>query len=583
MRQIGEFFKHRWVLLAGMSLLLITPQILVHGLILGGATTPNGDSIFHFNRIYDAAMQIKTGHFSYFVSNFGFDQSGRIVNAFYGAFSAYFYGAILLITGNWFGFELVTSFLIIWLAGIAFERLGRFVGLSSRLSLVGALFYMNSSAVMSWASAQKGAALAAAILPFLIMAGVAMMDAKRLEVRVLLLAMPMSLLWQIHNLTAVMSVLMLVPMWLHGFVYTAKRWLYLRQTLLAVGLTLILTANVWGGMLQVMANNALISTIPFPLAAHAVLPTTLLSGWLGLVMSVIVVLQISFVLLRFRHMSQLNRLLTALGLGFVWLASPLVPWVLLERMMPALGQYLQFPSRFMLIATPLLLIGFFLSWQEKVMQVTWQKSILSVLLALLVIGNWHLIGQKAQVWQTDFTQHARTTTKKDVRTELFQDNTTQTRRAWASRDLQAGLKSVWKGTPDYLPSPMTKNIWQTTVQPYRLALETTYANPLAVRKKALNDGVQLQWTATQTDKVLLPVVKYKQTQLVLNGQPLGAQAMTLNAVGGVQIKPRVGKNTLQVVYAMPTWTKALIGLALVGWGILGSYGLWTWLKKKLWQ
>ena len=44
------------------------------------------DSIFHYNRFYEAAMQLKNGNFSYFLSLYGFQQSGRIVNALYDPF-----------------------------------------------------------------------------------------------------------------------------------------------------------------------------------------------------------------------------------------------------------------------------------------------------------------------------------------------------------------------------------------------------------------------------------------------------------------------------------------------------------------
>ncbi|EQE00311.1 putative cell division domain protein, partial [Clostridioides difficile CD9] len=40
-------------------------------------------------------MQFKTGNFSYFQTNYGFQQSGRIVNALYGPLIAYILGGIL--------------------------------------------------------------------------------------------------------------------------------------------------------------------------------------------------------------------------------------------------------------------------------------------------------------------------------------------------------------------------------------------------------------------------------------------------------------------------------------------------------
>ncbi|XID85245.1 hypothetical protein ACF0HX_04250 [Pediococcus pentosaceus] len=63
-----------------ISFILVLPQIMNKSIILGA------DSIFHFNRFYDTYMQFRTGNFSYFQTNFGFQQSGRIINALYGHF-----------------------------------------------------------------------------------------------------------------------------------------------------------------------------------------------------------------------------------------------------------------------------------------------------------------------------------------------------------------------------------------------------------------------------------------------------------------------------------------------------------------
>ena len=51
-----------YLLLALFSFILIIPQWLSRGVILGT------DSVFHYNRFYEAAMQIKHWNFSYFLS-----------------------------------------------------------------------------------------------------------------------------------------------------------------------------------------------------------------------------------------------------------------------------------------------------------------------------------------------------------------------------------------------------------------------------------------------------------------------------------------------------------------------------------
>ncbi|ANK67464.1 hypothetical protein [Loigolactobacillus backii] len=100
-------------IIAIFSLLMLLPQIYQHSVIIGG------DAIFHMNRFYDAAMQIKTGHYNYFLSNFGFQQSARIVNALYSPVIAYIAGLILLIANSWLKFELITSFFIFIISGLS--------------------------------------------------------------------------------------------------------------------------------------------------------------------------------------------------------------------------------------------------------------------------------------------------------------------------------------------------------------------------------------------------------------------------------------------------------------------------------
>ena len=78
-----QFFKSKeklWVplIIVAFAVLLVTPQLFTRKVILGS------DSVFHYNRFYEAAMQLKNGNFSYFLSLYGFQQSGRIVNALYG-------------------------------------------------------------------------------------------------------------------------------------------------------------------------------------------------------------------------------------------------------------------------------------------------------------------------------------------------------------------------------------------------------------------------------------------------------------------------------------------------------------------
>ena len=61
MKQIFKLREKLWVslIIIAFAVLLVTPQLFTRKVILGS------DSIFHYNRFYEAAMQLKNGNLSY--------------------------------------------------------------------------------------------------------------------------------------------------------------------------------------------------------------------------------------------------------------------------------------------------------------------------------------------------------------------------------------------------------------------------------------------------------------------------------------------------------------------------------------
>lgn len=137
MRQLNIWLRSRWAPVAGiaiMSFIMIVPQLLTGSVIVGS------DGIFHFNRIYDTAKQISTGYWSYWQTNFGFQQSGRVVNAVYGPYSAYLMGALLVVFRSWYHFQLFTTFAVYLIGGYGMYRLARSAGAACGRHLLPPLF-----------------------------------------------------------------------------------------------------------------------------------------------------------------------------------------------------------------------------------------------------------------------------------------------------------------------------------------------------------------------------------------------------------------------------------------------------------
>ena len=63
MKQIFKSREKLWVslIIIAFAVLLVTPQLFTRKVILGS------DSIFHYNRFYEAAMQLKNGNLTFYL------------------------------------------------------------------------------------------------------------------------------------------------------------------------------------------------------------------------------------------------------------------------------------------------------------------------------------------------------------------------------------------------------------------------------------------------------------------------------------------------------------------------------------
>lgn len=93
-----------------LGLILATILLIPQFQIKAGVNL--SDTPFHFNRFFDIAEQFRNHNFSYFQMNYGFGQTGRVVNALYGPFFSYILGFLLFITGSWFKFQVLTTYIV---------------------------------------------------------------------------------------------------------------------------------------------------------------------------------------------------------------------------------------------------------------------------------------------------------------------------------------------------------------------------------------------------------------------------------------------------------------------------------------
>lgn len=537
--------RHRFLnflCLGIICLLMLIPQLLSGGLIIGN------DTLFHFNRFYDAAMQLRTGHFNYFQTNYGFQQNGRVINAIYGPAFAMLNGALLALTHNWYGYQLLTTFAINLVAGIGMLKLARQMGADPWISLLLAATYLNIGWLPNWETAQNMSAWGAALAPYLCMVAIEMITNHQRPVNWLKLALIISITAQIHLLSTVIFVITLVPFFVNGILLADQRGEMFKETLKAVGLTILLSANIWGALLELILHNRLAKTNPFNLYQNA-LKISQTSGVHESILLIMVVLFALTALLTLKSPQHGTRLIMLVGLGFLLVASTLFPWQSLQMIMPSLKRGFQFPARLTTVAYPLL----FAEIARLTNQGKWQRWLLAAcLLGTLIQAN---IFNSQAVYQAG-KKHVNTAfLVKLKKTASQQDIVT----ASNSRHFGKLIDEVGKRSPDYLPllSMRQRNL------PLTYQSEILWQAPKFHHQIRSDGALVLTWYAKKASKRLIPVIVYRESRVVLNGnvQP----HLHRSRLGAPYVSQRAGKNTLVLTFHPTLMTHFLLLLAGVSW------------------
>ena len=101
------------------------------------------DTIFHFNRFYETEEQIRNGNLSWFMTLYGFNQSGRVINALYGPVFAYLNGLLLLAVGTWYRYQIITSFLVFVTGGVGMYRAVHRFKVRGSIAVLVTIIYMT--------------------------------------------------------------------------------------------------------------------------------------------------------------------------------------------------------------------------------------------------------------------------------------------------------------------------------------------------------------------------------------------------------------------------------------------------------
>lgn len=564
MKQIFKSRERLWVSLfiISFAILLVTPQLFTRKVILGS------DSIFHYNRFYEAAMQLKNGNFSYFLSLYGFQQSGRIVNALYGPFFAYLQGGLILISGTWFRYQIVSRVLLHILAESSMYALLKQCKVKTSIALSLGLLYATTFSIQYWTMRQGFSSWGAALLPYCFIPAIHYVFYQRVDqVR---LALSMALIFQIHVLSALMLAMMYLPFYLYTFVKatTSKKKETILKVLIAVILFLLLTVNVWGVLLYLRgANHLLDPFINREIGKNGIDGTARYWLYTPISLMVLLILQFIYAIVNWKKLARWKRILHFIYFVFFFLSTGLFPWQYLVENGNTFAELIQFPFRFFVPATILLLA---ITGLTVTRFVNWRKSIAVLLFAFAGVGliqnimdTTDRVKSAAQDGELiSIVKH--TYVEGDYQTISLTMN---------DSDLSQFLNLVVKSTPDYVPIYGTIGKQNT----YDLYYENIVTNQRT--EKLIKDNyLVLTWQADEGEELNLPIVVYKDSILTLNGKELDKDDYNLSTIGTPTISSQEGKNKLELRYQEPEWLFVAISAPLIVLGIIALQ--WIYIKVK---
>ena len=540
---------------------IILSLVIATVLIWTELTTRSGltldDTAFHFHRFYDTYQQIQNHNFSYFQMNYGMGESGRIVNALYGPFFAYLMGSLLLFCSSWLRFQILITYLIFLVGGLGIYRLSRKVKISQVVSSIVTALFLTTGYIAYWPRSNAFNSWGAVLIPFVLIQGINLLNNHKTRFSWISLGIVMAIVAQIHLLSTFFSILALIPFFIYGLVLSENKRQMWIDVFKAVGLFIVLTANVWGAFLLLYPTNQMASPIDYSPVLTAVnlsvAGTSTMWTSITEVTLLLFIVQLIYVIFNFKS-SKLNTFVTLEGLVFLYLSSNLFPWQFVKDTLPAVTGYLQFPNRFTVVAYPLLFLGIGLTLNELIKSHGKKLGMIASALAIIVV----LFNVRA-----DFNEINNNIT--------YNKGITSNAKEMKEKGLAAYINKVEINSPDYLP--VQKKIKSSDITGLLMSMSPQKNN---FEQTALSNGrLELTWKDSTSKVTTLPIFIYKQSELSLNNKVIKPK---VNEIGMPQVQSRKGKNTAILSFKTPTWFTILLYISILSWVLLIIYGVFRWVK-----
>ncbi len=540
---------------------IILSLVIATVLIWTELTTRSGltldDTAFHFHRFYDTYQQIQNHNFSYFQMNYGMGESGRIVNALYGPFFAYLMGSLLLFCSSWLRFQILITYLIFLVGGLGIYRLSRKIKLSQVVSSIVTALFLTTGYIAYWPRSNAFNSWGAVLIPFVLIQGINLLNNHKKRFSWISLGIVMAIVAQIHLLSTFFSILALIPFFIYGLVLSENKRQMWIDVFKAVGLFIVLTANVWGAFLLLYPTNQMASPIDYSPVLTAVnlsvAGTSTMWTSITEVTLLLFIVQLIYVIFNFKS-SKLNTFVTLEGIVFLYLSSNLFPWQFVKDTLPAVTGYLQFPNRFTVVAYPLLFLGIGLTLNELIKSHGKKLGMIASALAIVVV----LFNVRA-----DFNEINNNIT--------YNKGITSNAKEMKEKGLAPYINKVEINSPDYLP--VRKKIKSSDITGMLMSMSPQKNN---FEQRSLSNGrLELTWKDSTSKVTTLPIFIYKQSELSLNSKVIKPK---VNEIGMPQVQSRKGKNTAILSFKTPTWFTILLYISILSWALLIIYGVFRWVK-----
>lgn len=546
-----------WFLLPYLLFIVVT-WITLLPQIRAGATIIGSDTRFHFGRFYDAAMQLKTGIFSPFQTNFGFQQSGRVINAVYGPIFAYLNGILVLLTGSWMKYQLASDFLISFIGASSMLHLCNYLKINKVIGTFISIIYINVGMIPSYINGSAFNGWGQALMPWVLLCGIKMITDRENPINWIQLMFVMGILAQIHILSTVFAAALLVPFFIMAIFINKKKNLWV-PLLKAIGGSVLLTSNIWGALLVLKSKNNISTTSPFDLRLsqlsvlgyhqfenmywgsvnNHILPLFVL----------LIILEIIFVIFNFKDNIVVTTC-TILGVVGILVTSVYFPWGALQTRFLFLQRLLQFPYRLVIVVYPLLLIS-----AALIMQYFWKLGKTTKITTIILLSA---IGLEAVI-------------PSYLNNNYFVNNHTGdliTQKDGRKSDISAMINDhIYGKMPDYLPISNKKDQNNTKLGLiYRREVEKKYKKYEHIVLK--NGTLQLKWHGKKDKKKLIPVILYAQSEAYVNKRRFTGKT---NSIGMPIVNQMRGNNVISVRFITPVWYKAIYLVCILSWIILIGY------------